>query len=440
LKKICLNHITWRCIVSGCKSSGKTVLNYLENLNSFVPNAQLHNHEHSLDYIIKTERRNEMKAMIEITSGSVRKVLGRALKGVNTTVLSVVGKNETLSRMLRRHRNATLNPRPYRYPILKLSLNLSICNSGEEFFQFGPENYKNLIEDENFLIFYAASMIERMRREQIYCVDGTFKVVPRPFMQLYTVSFLKRSHVFPVIFGVLKNKKETTYVSFWKTVNSLVGILSPFFIKTDFELASINAIRISFPSAKISGGNFYLGQCILRKLKTESIFNIYKTNLVVKKFVKALTALAFVKKEKVEETFIILNSSSTFPILLQPIYNYFYLTFISETCAVFPISYWHCLKNVTYDIPKTNNAIEAWHNVFGSSFGSSKYNFTLLIEKLKDEQEIIRQRCIRMDIGEEFVKKKFYVEMEHNLKMFIENENEKCGFEYMMRLVDLLYY
>ena len=78
---------------------------------------------------------------------------------------------------------------------------------------------------------------------------------------------------------------------------------------------------------------------------------------------------------------------------------------------------------------KTNNAIEAWHIVFSSSFGTSKFNFILLFEKLKDEDEIIRQRLCRMENGEVFVRKKRYVELEENLKFFVEKTQDKYGLQ-----------
>jgi hypothetical protein len=41
-----------------------------------------------------------------------------------------------------------------------------------------------------------------------------------------------------------ENKKEETYISFWSTVVALCGTLHPRFIKTDFELPSLNTLKI----------------------------------------------------------------------------------------------------------------------------------------------------------------------------------------------------
>jgi hypothetical protein len=129
-----------------------------------------------------------------------------------------------------------------------------------------------------------------------------------------------------------------------------------------------------------------------------------------------------------------------FPRILQPIYEYFFDVYISEYSAVFPVDLWHCLENIFCNIPKTNNAIEAWHNNFNSSFGTSKFNFALLIQKLKDEEEIIRQRVLRINNGESFRRAKRYVEMENNLKIFVENSPVKFRIDYVMNIVNLFFY
>jgi hypothetical protein len=104
-----------------------------------------------------------MKMLIENSSGAVRKIIGQALKGADETIIRATGNDETLSRMLRRHRNKILNPQPYRYTDLNLSLVLSLSHSSEEFYQYGKQNYKNLMENDDILIFYTESAIEKTK-------------------------------------------------------------------------------------------------------------------------------------------------------------------------------------------------------------------------------------------------------------------------------------
>jgi hypothetical protein len=118
-------------------------------------------------------------------------------------------------------------------------------------------------------------------------VDGTFSVVSKPYYQLYMISFISDNHVFPSIFGMLKNKKKETYNNFFSIIKQLININEPRFIKTDFEHASLISLRESFPNSQISGCLFHLGQSIMRKVKQMG-YMVYNTDVVFKKYVKYL--------------------------------------------------------------------------------------------------------------------------------------------------------
>jgi hypothetical protein len=71
--------------------------------------------------------------------------------------------------------------------------------------------------------FFLDSMADLFRTNDVWCVDGTFCIVPKPYYQLYTVSFLNNNSVFPVIFGILKDKSEDTYNYFYELIKLIVG-------------------------------------------------------------------------------------------------------------------------------------------------------------------------------------------------------------------------
>ncbi|KAF9764621.1 Protein FAR-RED IMPAIRED RESPONSE 1, partial [Nosema granulosis] len=96
---------------------------------------------------------------------------------------------------------------------------------------------------------------------------ATFSVVPGLYRQLYTISYFREHHVFPCIFGLLKNKSFETYNFIFKTIMCLVGVLNPTVIKTDYEISAITALTSIWPNARINGCLFHLGQAIDRKIK-----------------------------------------------------------------------------------------------------------------------------------------------------------------------------
>lgn len=50
------------------------------------------------------------------------------------------------------------------------------------------------------------------------------------------------------------------------------------------------------------------------------------------------------------------------------------------------------------NIPRTNNGIEGRHNIFKSAFTNIRNNLQLIFKKLKDDEEAIRIKKIKIDL------------------------------------------
>jgi hypothetical protein len=94
-------------------------------------------------------------------------------------------------------------------------------------------------------------MVEKLKRHSVLTMDGTFEVVPKQYHQLFTIGYIEAYHVFPVIFGFLKDKHKETYSKFFNTVKLLINLNTIEIIKAIFELSSILAIRENFPNVQI---------------------------------------------------------------------------------------------------------------------------------------------------------------------------------------------
>ena len=57
---------------------------------------------------------------------------------------------------------------------------------------------------------------------------------------------------------------------------------------------------------------------------------------------------------------------------------------------------WNCSFHTERNIPRTNNAIEGWHNTFRNTFKTSKYSLILLIRMLKNEEDVVRIEDVRL--------------------------------------------
>ena len=136
--------IVWRCTTRGCSGYEKIPLDFLRD-QTFIQTRE-HNHEIVDDnYKKKLKYINKMKELIRISDLKPKHVVGRIIEGECLEIIRVLGDFENIYRMLRDYRLKFINPKPYRYNILKLNQNITKTFSNEELYQYGPENYRNLI-------------------------------------------------------------------------------------------------------------------------------------------------------------------------------------------------------------------------------------------------------------------------------------------------------
>jgi hypothetical protein len=147
-----------------------------------------------------------MKEKIENTNFAIREIITSSLTCANSEEICATGKIENLSRILRYFRKRKLNPKPYLFEEICLSENLSFTFRNELLYQFGPGNFRNLTPDDDFILLFSSLLASKLKTESVWCIDGTFKVVPRPYYQMVTISILKHATVFPIIFAICKNK------------------------------------------------------------------------------------------------------------------------------------------------------------------------------------------------------------------------------------------
>ena len=102
---------------------------------------------------------------------------------------------------------------------------------------------------------------------QDFFIDGTFKVVPKIFFQLFILHALYREHAFPVLFVLLPGKSGQIYEKLMNDIMQLVPGWSPQQMMMDFEKVAMNMIIGRFPTIELSGCFFHLSQNVLRFLQ-----------------------------------------------------------------------------------------------------------------------------------------------------------------------------
>ncbi len=245
------------------------------------------------------------------------------LRGASADTIDAVGKFDCIFRNLRNQRVKIPNSPPYLYTTFQLSSMLAFTHTNSPFYRYGPDLYNNYPIYDDIVLFFSDNLVCKHKENPIWSVYGTFKVVPLPYYQLFTLSFVIHHHVFPAIFALLKSKKESTYLNLLNLVKIMIGECHPIIIKTDFEFAIIKSLKTFFPSARVSGCQFHLGQALLRKIQEEKIFNFYNNSYLCRKYLKCLMGLSNVKFNQICVSFNLLISQPDFPPALLSIYTYF---------------------------------------------------------------------------------------------------------------------
>ena len=369
---------------------------------------RMHGHHHAPDNseVEVTKVRNVLKRVAVSTEEPPIQILANNTLNMSEEAASKMPRISVLCRTIRKQRQVVVAPRPLPENLAALVVHdeFQITTRGEQFLRYDSNN-----EDLRVLIFATDETLGLLERSDCWFCDGTFKVVPELFYQLYTVHVLQENFVIPCVYALLPNKAEATYDLLFAELRNIRRDLNPGRIMTDFEIAAINSLRRNWPNAILDGCFFHLSQLVYKRVQNEGLLNIYRENEDFSRSVKMLAALAFVPPIDVVMAFEQLYENV--PVEAHPIMNSFEDNFIGtlrgrgnntyREQARFPIPLWNIFGRVNENLPRTNNFVEAWHRGFQVRVGISHPNIWKFLNFLKKEESLNHVRITQMIGGHE---------------------------------------
>lgn len=232
-----------------------------------------------------------------------------------------------------------------------------------------------LFSNDDMLIFSSKLDLEVLHESSTWIVDGTFKVCPPNFKQLYTILGYGRygNEAIPLVFALLKGKTQVIYEVLLSNVRTSllhqfgsIGQLST--ILADFEIAMHQSIRSVFPVIRVRGCNFHFGQALVRHFEGLKSRLEDKDSEICVWFgcVKALALLPpplitigwdVVLLQKLQNGFF-QNVTVKEHHHLQQFANYFSKTWLNNVS--FPLDLWNHWDNFG---PRTTNHAEGYHSL-----------------------------------------------------------------------------
>uniref|UniRef100_A0A2C9LH34 MULE transposase domain-containing protein n=1 Tax=Biomphalaria glabrata TaxID=6526 RepID=A0A2C9LH34_BIOGL len=270
-------------------------------------------------------------------------------------------------------------------------------------------------------------------------VDGTFRISPSIFSQIYVIMAERGGFVLPVLYALLPNKEGETYRRMFEAVKELWPDLNPSSVSMDFEQAAIGALQSTYPLCAIHGCLFHLTKNMRKKLADENLLSMYNNDPEFALAARMIVALAFVPIEDLDMA--VETLANELPLHLTPIINWFEDTSIgrlnrsrTRRCALFP-PMWSVYQRTLNGDNRTNNFAEAAHRRLQAEFGMSHPTIWKFIDGIRAVQkgrDLIYEQYIRGD--QPLSKRKKYIDTDKRINVIVQTYQQRNIIEYLKGL------
>ena len=418
---------SWRCAMSTCK--GRIHVN-----GDNVHLVSQHGHAPDPAQCGSKKSQSSLRNRAARSNDAARRIIQETQTETPAESIAVMPKYKSLQRTVQRQRRRDGEPiaAPRNVAEIDIPNNLRRSIRGENFLLHDSGS-----DDEHrFFIFGTAENLHLLKEHKNWFADGTFKMAPQLFYQVYTIHVLCHGSVVPAVYVLLLNKTQECYIRVLQQIRNIDPEIQPESVMCDFEKAFQNAVRNVFGDAvHITGCLFHLSQCVWRKIQQLQLSQEYQGDEQKRTFCKMLLALAFVPADEIVTAFetVIENIPENF----EPLVDYFEDTWIGRPFRrgrrnpTFPPDMWSVYSRVQTDLPRTNNAVEGWHNAMQSTLGHHHPTFYKLVEVLRLEQSHTENRLVRLNAGHRDAANSTYMRVTSALKTVVADFENRNTEEYL---------
>ena len=249
-------NIYWRCRTRRCQAKCLTNSD-MEPLS----HASRHNHDSlTNDELQKMKHRQSIKRKVEdCPNQRPTKLICSAIKGKSH--IYQFNEVRNLRKAISRKK---LSLRPKLPTDLEDTLN-TLSSMIDQTYPEGAEMVK--VVTKGIVILFTEDGLHKLSSHGVLLGDGTFKVTPRHFHQLFTLHVcLDNGYVIPTVYALLPDKKTSTYKNFVELLINECSKrgrqLNMEQVVLDFEIGMWKALRSFFPNVSIRGYRFHLAHLV----------------------------------------------------------------------------------------------------------------------------------------------------------------------------------
>ena len=177
------------------------------------------------------------------------------------------------------------------------------------------EEEDNLPENplKNVVIFTSKPQLELFETCSKGSCDGNFKIAPTNYSQIFIFMLKFETDAkknlgkwIPVAFALLPSKEESSYKLFFHMLKFHLMKMNMNIklekLIVDFELGIQLGALSAWENLLILACYFHYGQCLLRKVQADKMFENYKNENDIQEFVRQCSALPFVRLNELQDT------------------------------------------------------------------------------------------------------------------------------------------
>lgn len=388
-------------------------------------------HLQSIDHVPNPIKKDENRFKTEIknkaktTHDPPRSLIRESQQELTGELLCYVSKKEAITKMIIRERkkcagddmNINYHAKCIEDLVVPQSLHYT---KKDQLFYFEDSGQKRK-DKSRVMVFTTEFNLNLLNSYSEWYADGTFDISPSMFKQIYTIHIRVNGTTLPLVYGILPDKKQNTYVKFLRLIKKHVTN-NPRFVNCDFEKAAINAFKKVFQCEEIHGCFFHLSQAWYRRIQSK--IKEWNKNENFRITYRKLQALAFLPVDDVSDGFKLI--SKKYPSELSDLVSYIEKNYIgNDKPARFPIDMWNLHERVKQNLPRTNNNVEAWHSRIKPDVRNN-LSLAKVVELLLLEQSNMESDYAKVSVGEILSKSsKKQIKKNQNIKCLIDQYDKK---------------
>lgn len=255
-------------------------------------------------------------------------------------------------------------------------------------------------EINGIIIFGNPHLVANLIGSEHIAVDGTFKVCPRPFKQLFSFGYFvninqQQQKMFIGLYVLCTHKNIFTYNMIINNIKDIFGAdnVKWSFVMCDYEASISNAFSNGFQynNLQVRHCYFHYSQAIYRKISELGLSGFYiGANNEFREYVLLMKSLNFLPLNRVLEGFHIIENMYHRNIKLQADVNPYHCKRAYKRFIKYMKRNWLHENKIdrcnVYDLGqhRTNNDMEGIHNRFKKTLQTSK-NIFIFLTHLKNE-------------------------------------------------------